>query len=112
MSYARLHLAIFSLRQHSGEACSTGTLKLAQPFRSGIIGHQRIMQRIHILPLADEELRQQLEAGATIIFEGQTVQWHEIERQVERLGFGNLYVVSATQGPPGDNSKISLKPEH
>ena len=70
------------------------------------------MQRIHILPLADEELRQQLEAGATIIFDGQTVQWHEIERQVERLGFGNFYVVSATQGPPGDNSKISLKPEH
>jgi len=79
------------------------------------VGHHwspRIMQRIHILPLADEELRQQLEAGATVIFDGQTIQWHEIERQVERLGFGNLYVVSATQGPPGDNSKISLKPEH
>jgi hypothetical protein len=69
------------------------------------------MERIHIRPLADEELRPQLEARATIVFDGQTIQWHEIERQVERLGFGNLYVVSATQGPLGDNPKISLKPE-
>ncbi len=69
-----------------------------------------IMQRIHIRPLADEELRPQLEAGATIYFDGQTIQWQEVERQVERLGFGDLYSVSSTQGPLGNNCKISLKP--
>ena len=69
------------------------------------------MQRIHILPLADEQLRPQLEAGGTIIFDGQTVQWHEIERQVERLGFGDLYLVSATQGPHTNGAKINLRPE-
>jgi hypothetical protein len=69
------------------------------------------MEATYIRPLADEELRAQLEARATIVFDGQTIQWHEIERQVERLGFGDLYVVSATQGPLGDNSRISLRPE-
>jgi hypothetical protein len=68
------------------------------------------MQRIHIRPLTDEELRPQLEAGATIYFDGQTIQWQEVERQVERLGFGDLYIVSSTQGPLGNNCKISLKP--
>jgi hypothetical protein len=69
------------------------------------------MESIHTRILADDELRTQLEAGATIFFDGRTIHWHGIERQVERLGFGDLYIVSATQGPLGDNSKVSVKPD-
>lgn len=69
------------------------------------------MESIYTRPLADDELRPQLEAGSTILFDGQTIQWHEIERQVEHLGFGDLYFVSSTMGPLGNDAKISLKPE-
>jgi hypothetical protein len=68
------------------------------------------MERIYTQPLSDDELRPQLEAMATILFDGQTIQWHEAERQVERLGFGDLYIVSCTQGRSGNDAKISLKP--
>jgi hypothetical protein len=63
------------------------------------------MERIYTRLLADAELVAQLEAY------GPTIQWHEAERQVERLGFGDLYIVSSTQGPLGIDSKISLKPD-
>jgi len=55
-------------------------------------------------------MRPQLEAMATILFDGHTIQWHEVERQVERLGFGNLYIVSSTQGRSGNDARVSLKP--
>jgi hypothetical protein len=59
--------------------------------------------------LTDAELRPQLEALDTILFVGHRLQWQEIERQVERLGFGDLYIVSAMQRP-NESAKISLKP--
>ena len=68
------------------------------------------MERIHPQPLSDDELRPQLEAMATVLFDGQTVEWDEIEQQVERLGFGDLYIVSCTQGRSGNGIKIRLKP--
>jgi hypothetical protein len=68
------------------------------------------MERIYMQPLSDDELRPQLEAMATIMFDGQTVEWEEVDRQVERLGFGDLYIVSCTQGRSGNDAKISLKP--
>jgi len=71
----------------------------------------RLMKRTHTRVLTDEELRPQLEARDIISFVGRPVTFQEIERQVERLGFGDLYIVSATQKPPSDVAKISLKPE-
>jgi hypothetical protein len=68
------------------------------------------MERTHTTFLPDDELRPQLEVGDTIVFTGTTVRWQEIERQVERLGFGDSYIVIATC-VPGSNSKISLKPK-
>jgi hypothetical protein len=59
--------------------------------------------------LTDAELRPQLQALDTIFFVNQGLQWQEIERQVERLGFGDLYIVSATQRP-NQSARISLKP--
>jgi hypothetical protein len=71
----------------------------------------RLMKRTHTRVLTDDELRPQLEARDTISFVGRPVTFQEIERQVERLGFGDLYIVSTTQKPPSDVAKISLKPE-
>jgi hypothetical protein len=62
------------------------------------------------MPLADGELRFQLEAGDTISFVGGEISLQKIERQVERLGFGDLYVVSATQGREGKSTRIQVKP--
>jgi hypothetical protein len=44
--------------------------------------------------LHDEELRLLLEHGDSVIFEGPARDWQEIERQVDRLGFGGAYAVS------------------
>ena len=68
------------------------------------------MERIYIRTLADDELRPPLEAMATIVFDGQTIRWHDVDRQVERLGFEDVYIASSTRGPFG-NCKISLKPD-
>jgi hypothetical protein len=56
--------------------------------------------------LTDDELRQHLEAKDTIIFAGWPFRWQELERQVERLGFGELFLVSALRGKRGDSCKI------
>lgn len=44
--------------------------------------------------LADAELRAHLEKRDTLIFQGLGREWQQIERQVERLGFGELFIVS------------------
>ena len=48
--------------------------------------------------LSDEELRPHLERGDSVVFGGIAKAWQEIERQVERLGFGDNYAVSRTKG--------------
>jgi len=42
----------------------------------------------------DEVLRPHLERQDTVVFRGLVREWQQIERQVERLGFGEGYVVS------------------
>ena len=69
------------------------------------------MARIYTGLLADDELRPELEAGDTVLFIKPGITLREVEDQVERLGFGDLYVVSSTQGPTGGYSKIIVKPE-
>ena len=49
------------------------------------------MNRIYTNPLPDDDLRAELEGGDTICFMG-PIRWQEVERQVERLGFGDLYM--------------------
>ncbi len=49
---------------------------------------------IYTRPLEDEELRAHLERRETIVFKGLGREWQHIERQVERLGFGEVYIVS------------------
>jgi hypothetical protein len=47
--------------------------------------------------LTDEELREQLQSQDTILFVGECLRWQEIERQAERLGFGELYRIRHTR---------------
>ena len=68
------------------------------------------MQRTHIKALTDEQLRPHLEAGDIIFFLDKQLKLHEVEQQVDRLGFGDMYIVSSSRGPQGDRAKIRLKP--
>jgi hypothetical protein len=69
------------------------------------------MKPIYTRLLADDELRVQLEARESIVFSGQEIKLHEIERQVERMGYGDLYIVSATHSSLGSGPRISVRPE-
>ena len=64
------------------------------------------MKRVHTHRLTDEELRAELEAKDTILFMGTDLTWQE----VERLGFGDSYIVSAVKGTDYSFSRISLRP--
>ena len=68
------------------------------------------MVRTCTMPLTDGELRPQLEAGDTLSFIGVEMSLQSIERQVDRLGFGELYIVSATQGRQTEVTRIQVKP--
>jgi len=53
-------------------------------------------------PLRDEELRPHLDRGDTVFFTEAVRDWKEIEQQLERLGFGDIYAVSrCTRTEPG-----------
>lgn len=57
--------------------------------------------------LSDDQMRAHLRSGSTLIFKGLERDWQTVERQVERLGFGDLYLVSRTSGRRGDLTKVS-----
>jgi hypothetical protein len=65
---------------------------------------------VHLRRLTDDLLRPGLEARNIIFFLDQSIKLHEIERQVDRLGFGYSYLVSATERPATGGAKILLKP--
>jgi hypothetical protein len=60
--------------------------------------------------LSDEQLRLELAAGDVIFFLGDQLKLHEAEEQVERLGFGDSYLVSRSRGASAGRVKIRLKP--
>lgn len=57
--------------------------------------------------LPDEQMRVHLATGDSLVFEGLAQQWQDVERQVERLGFGELYLVSQRKGIHGDLTKVT-----
>ena len=57
--------------------------------------------------LSDDQMRAHLRSGSTLIFKGLERDWQDVERQVERLGFGEVYLVSRTSGRHGDLTKVS-----
>lgn len=56
--------------------------------------------------LNDQEMSTHLEKQNTLLFEGLGREWQQIERQVDRLGFGDRYVVSKI-GAGQDFTKVS-----
>ncbi|MCX6930480.1 MAG: hypothetical protein NT154_45840 [Verrucomicrobia bacterium] len=48
--------------------------------------------------LTDQEICMHLEQQDTLLFVGLKREWQQIEHQVERLGFGDRYVVSQIAG--------------
>jgi|APCry1669188910_1035180.scaffolds.fasta_scaffold23276_2 hypothetical protein len=52
------------------------------------------MKRLYTRLLRDDELRLRLESGDTIVFHDLSREWENIERQVDRLGYGSLYATS------------------
>jgi hypothetical protein len=62
--------------------------------------------------LSDDELRSHLERGDSLVFQGLTEGWQQIEAQVERLGFGNGYGVSRgkSQKTQGESERIRVSP--
>ena len=67
------------------------------------------MKRVHSHCLSDEELRAELEAKDSILFEGNGLSWEEILNQVVRLGFGDRYVVSVRLRDAA--ARINLRPK-
>ncbi len=59
--------------------------------------------------LADEELRSHLERGDTVLFTEDVKDWHGIEQQVERLGFGEQYVVLRGTKPEPNGLRIHTR---
>jgi hypothetical protein len=57
--------------------------------------------------LTDDELRAHLERGETIIFKGLSRERQQIERQVEKLGFGELYFATQSKGSRGGTVRLT-----
>ncbi len=62
---------------------------------------------IYTRPLVDEEMRAHLERRDSLVFKGLGGEWQHIERQVERLGFGESYIVSQ-RGSRNVDTRVSL----
>ena len=56
--------------------------------------------------LTDEEMRAHLERKERLVFCGMPREWQEVERQVERLGFGASYFVTLCKGPRGGTIRV------
>ena len=71
------------------------------------------VERTHTRSVSDGRLRAELQAGDTVVFKGKNFTWEKVERQVERLGFGDSYLVIATcvSGGSGSDAKIRLSPK-
>jgi hypothetical protein len=69
------------------------------------------MTRVHAHRLSDEELRAELAGEDTILFIGTDLDEQEVERQVERLGLSEFYVVSTQRNGEWSLSRISVRPK-
>ena len=70
------------------------------------------MKCVYTRLLSDAELRPHLERGDSVAFKGLWGKWEDVERQVERLGFGDTYTVCRTKKPgaPSEESSIRVVP--
>ena len=69
------------------------------------------MTHTFIMPVPDDELRQHLKARETLFFVGQAHGLKDqLQQQLERLGFGSSYSVSATSWLNSDAATIRVEP--
>jgi len=70
------------------------------------------MKYVFTQVLCDDELRRHLANGDSLVFKGLAQEWQQIELQVERLGFGNEYIVSRTHraGATGEEDLARVNP--
>ncbi len=61
-------------------------------------------------PESDEALCRLLEKRETVCLVAPESEWRRVERQVERLGFGDTYLVSYSKGPRGGTIRLSPLP--
>ena len=62
--------------------------------------------------LEDAELSPLLEAKHTIVFSDLANESRVIETQVDRLGYGDSYIVSHTKEPPGNETRLTPRPDY
>jgi len=68
------------------------------------------MKRTVIGLVSDEELRAWLQARETVLLVGKDIEWRDVERQVERLGFGEDFVVCAAQARTSETATVRVEP--
>ena len=57
--------------------------------------------------LSDTELSAHLRSQDQIVLRVDGLRWQDVERQVERLGFGDLFMVAMSRGKQGDCCRIN-----
>jgi hypothetical protein len=55
--------------------------------------------------LPDDQMRARLQGGQALLFK--VAKWQEIERQIERLGFGEQYFVTQVSAKRGKLTKVA-----
>ena len=73
-------------------------IQVARLFRSLKVS---AMQYLYSTPLTDEELLKHLGAGDNLVLRVPGLRWQDVERQIERLGFGESFLVAETQSSRG-----------
>ncbi len=56
--------------------------------------------------MGDDQMHPHLENRDTLLFKGLGREWQQIEKQIERLGFGDAYLVSQV-GSRSSSAKVS-----
>jgi hypothetical protein len=70
------------------------------------------MQYNYTRPLNDKELAGHLIAQDQIILRVPVLRWQDVERQVDRLGFGESFLVSETKSSRGQCCRIEPVRSH
>jgi len=68
------------------------------------------VEAIYTRLLNDQEMSAHLEKKDTLLFKGLGHEWQQVERQLERLGFGDRYVASKVSAGQSSTKVSPLEP--
>jgi hypothetical protein len=80
------------------------------PAKPADVSDKGIMTFDHLLN--DAELRPLLEARHEILFQGLASEEQVIQEQIDRLDYGDSYIVLVTKQPPGNCTKLMPRPDY